>query len=268
MTAKLLEITPTGFEVWMMDKARGREISMTRTDEDRLCDALREEFGDFKVVETHRSWETPKIEWRESISSFQPFARIGAKPVSTSAGPPYEDMGAKLVGVSTVDIYFPWPKWELVGEPLYWDETGTEEQKKASYAGHVVETSSPLSIRFDRSEFLTTESMPEYSWQREALINGYIQTAWCSEGPYAEAQQAFVRKLFRIMGKLTTNRMRFLRFDEKGRITLDEAKKGYMHWGGEDALRWCREDETRVLTEFSALNRETGSVTYGYRPLD
>lgn len=267
MSGELFEITPSGFEVWKKDKVRGRYICMTRTDEDRLCEALREEFGEFKVVSTKTS-DTPDIEWRDRISAFKPFARIGAKPVRNVSGPPFPETSAKLVGVSTVDIFFPWLKWELMGEPLYWGKTETEEQRKASFSGYVVMNSSPLSIRFNRSQFLTTEKMPEYTWQREALINGTIQSAWCSEGPYAEEQKVFVRKLFRILGRLSTNRVRYLQFDEKGRITLDEANKGYTFWGGEDALRWCREDENRVLTEDWALERETGYIKYGYRPLD
>lgn len=235
-----------------MDRCRGRQIFMTRTDEDRFCIALREAFGDFQVVSATESWETPEVEWRDSISAF----------------PTMPDPPERPCGVSIVEIHFPWPKWELRGEPRYWNKWGTEEQRKASYAGHFVGNSSPLSLRIDRSEFLGSELMPGYPWRREALVAGYVQAAWCSEGPYVEAQHAFVRKLFRIVGKLTTNRLRFLRFDEAGRITLDEAKKGYWCWAGEDALRWCREDESRLLTEHGAMIRETGHVLCGYRPLD
>lgn len=235
-----------------MDRAKGRYVFMTRADEDRLCAALRETFGDFQVVNVNKSLDSPKVEWRDRITAF---------PISSSPpDAPY--------GVSIVEIYFPWPKWQLRAEPLYYNKLGTEEEKLASYAGHVVKTSSPLHVRFDRSKYLGTELMPQYPWRREALVNGFIQTAWCSEGPYVEAQEEFVRKVFRLVGKMTTNRLRFLRFDEQERIVLDEAKKGYWYWAGEDALRWCREDERRVLTEFMAPNRDTGHVAYGYRPLD
>lgn len=263
-----LRTTEVGFEVWKKDRARGREIFMTRVDEDRLCDALREEFGDFQVVNEDRAWKTPKVEWRENISSFQPFARIGARPIRTSTGPPFERTGAKLVGVGTVSIHFPWPKWELRGEPRYIKKSGTKEEIEASLTGYRVYTTSPLSIRFNRSMFLTTQLMPEYTWQREALLNGFIQTAWCSEGPYVEAQEAFVRKLFRLLGKLTTNRLRYLAFDEAGEIVEEEVKKGFTYWAGQDAVRWCREDERRVLTDDTACTRETGRIAWGYRPLD
>lgn len=245
-------VTETGFEVWKLNRTKGRYIFMTRTDEDRLCEALRETFGNFQVVNAHGTYDTPKVEWRDTISAF---------PVSS-------DQPDAPKGVTTVAITFPWPKWELRAEPWYLNQWGTEEEKLASYAGHVVSYSGPLNIRIDRSEFLGTEFMPKYPWRREALINGFIQTAWCSEGPYVEAQEEFVRKLFRLVGKMTTNRMRFLRFDEDERIVLDEAKKGSWYWAGEDALRWCREEERRVLTEEWALKRETGHVTYGYRPRD
>lgn len=244
-----LEVTDTGFEVWKMDRTKGRYIFMTRADEDRLCEALRETFGDFQVVNAHMTYDTPKIEWRDTISAYL-----------VSSEPPDPANAA-----STVEIYFPWPNWELRAEPLYRNVWGTEEKK---LAGHVVLTTSPLSIRIDRSKFLGTELMPQYRWRREALIEGFIQTAWCSDGPYVEAQEEFVRKLFRLVGKMTTNRLRHLRFDEEEQIVLDEAKKGSWYWAGEDALRWCREDERRVLTEYSALKRKTGHVVYGYRPLD
>lgn len=247
-----LKVTDTGFEVWKKDRSKGRYIFMTRADEDRLCAALHETFGDFQVINAHKTFDSPKVEWRDRVTAF---------PISS--GPPDAPDG-----VSTVEIYFPWPKWELRAEPLYYNKLGTEEEKLASYAGHVVLTTPPLRIRIDRSKFLGTELMPKYPWRREALINGFIQTAWCREGPYVEAQEEFVRKLFRLVGKMTTNRLRFLRFDEEGSIVLDEAKKGYWCWAGEDALRWCREDERRVLTEHWALKRKTGHVTYGYRPRD
>lgn len=247
-----LHITETGFEVWKMVRVKGREVFLTRRDEDRLCDILRDEFGEFQVVNENKSWKSPDVEWRARISDY---------PVSDS--PPEFPLG-----VTTVEIYFPWPKWELRAEPHYWNKYGTPEEIEASFAGYSVLTSSPLSIRLNRSKFLSVDMMTGYPWQREALTEGFIQTAWCSEGPYVEAQQAFVRKLFRLLGKMTTNRLRYLQFDEAGEIVNEEAKKGYSLWAGDDALRWLREDERRVLTYTTALYRETGRIAWGYRPLD
>jgi len=120
-------VTDTGFEVWKTDRTKGRYIFMTRADEDRLCAALRETFGNFQVINAHKTFDSPKVEWRDRITAF---------PISSSPpDAPY--------GVSTVEIYFPWPKWELRAEPWYLKEIGTEEEKLASYAGHVVLTTPP-----------------------------------------------------------------------------------------------------------------------------
>lgn len=102
-----LRVTDTGFEVWKMDRTRGRQVFMTRADEDRLCDALRETFGDFQAVYGNERWETPEVGWRN---------RIGDFPIAPDP-PEYP------YGVRNVDIYFPWPKWELRGEPLYYENT-------------------------------------------------------------------------------------------------------------------------------------------------
>lgn len=242
-----IEITPSGFEVWKKDRTTGRDVVMTRADEDRFCDALREAFGDFMVVKMNGSWPTPEIEWRERITDFSSQFRDYTNPATAQR----------------VSIMFPWPRWELAGTKFPWEKDNLE--RPARYG---LGDTPPLSIVFERSALLTTEYYPPKSeWNREAWIGGRYYVSYCSEGPYVEAQKIFIRKLRSLVGKMITNKLEFLRFDEKGQ-PVDGDSMRHSLWAGDDAVRWAREDESRLLTEEWAANRELGIVRYGYRPLD
>jgi len=68
---------------------------------------------------------------------------------------------------------------------------------------------------------------------------------------------------------MTTNRLLLIRYDANGNKVLEQAiEKGGRLWAGDDAMAWVRADEDRLLSEEWALNRDTGVVRYGYRPLD
>lgn len=243
-----IRTTPSGFEIWKQDRTTGRDVVMTRADEDRFCDALREAFGDFMVVKMNGSWPTPEIEWRERITDFSSQFRDYTNPAVAQS----------------VFILFPWPGWKLTGEKFPWERDRPDHQ--FSYG---ISDFPPLSITFERSALLGTEYLPKFKWNREAWIGGRYYVSYCSEGPYVEAQKIFIRKLRSLVGKMITRKLQFLGFDEKGRPADPNAwSQRHFLWAGDDAVRWAREDESRLLTEECAANRELGVVRYGYRPLD
>ncbi len=245
---KPLYTTETGFEVWRMDRTKSQDIWMTRADEERFCDALTEAFGPYQVVDAGASTWTPEIDWRRRITDF---------------GSNFKDWENRDVA-RRVKIFFPWPGWRLQAEKLYWND-----RKPETYAGYTIAESSPLLITFERAALLGVEWFTDVAWRREALVAGRYYVTYCSAGPYVAAQKEFIRKLFGIVRRMTTNRLRLLRYDAEGNQILDQPiEKGGKLWAGDDALAWVRADPERLLIEEWALNRDDGILRYGYRPLE
>lgn len=217
---------------------------MSRADEDRFCDALDEEFGPSQVIRSQKTSPTPNIEWRRRITDFATSFQEWSRP----------DVA------HTVLILFPWPGWELQGEKQYWGK---------KLAGYQEKSYPPLVITFERTALLGVEWFTDVAWRREALIAGQFYANYDSNGPYVDVQKDFIRRLYRIVRRMTTNRLKLIRYDADGNKVLEQAiEKGGRLWAGDDAMAWVRADEDRLLSEQWALNRDTGVVRYGYRPLD
>jgi hypothetical protein len=73
------------------------------------------------------------------------------------------------------------------------------------------------------------------------------------------AQVAMVRKVFRLLTKVATNRVQSVRFPSLEVMVRQE--KGGVYWIGLDAARWCREKPDRMVAY-------QGRQRWGFRPLD
>jgi len=134
--SELICTTDTGFEVWPKDRTKGREIWMTRRDEDRFCDAVAEEFGPCQVIRAHTVSSTPEIPWRRRITDF---------------GPNFFEWDNHDVA-QTVDMMFPWPGWELTATEDY-----TNPRKPETFVGYRPAIYPPLKITFERTALLGVE---------------------------------------------------------------------------------------------------------------
>ena len=98
-------------------------------------------------------------------------------------------------------------------------------------------------FHFNRSHWIYTgPGASRWAFKPPTLMQGSVGTSW----HYGDnAAQAIVGKVWRILAKVTTNRVK-VEFPRKG-IVLSDGSKGGWTWFGHHALKWCRSDPEYML---------------------
>lgn len=228
-----------------------RDVWLTRADEDRLCDKLEKLYPGLLVVADGRKGQ-PQFPVRRRISEF-------------SAAYWRSDPDAQ----TDVVVVVPWPGWEPRARQVT-DSTGR------TFEAYELADEPPLAIQLMRSfmyedRYSPDAKEPDDPWALHGMNLAFLTINFDSDGPYVEAQTKWRRDVYRILRKMTSNRLLELLLELKrdtggptrivGRRPL---LKGAPLWYGEDAARWAREDERRFFT----LEFRTEPFPQVWRPYD
>ena len=98
-------------------------------------------------------------------------------------------------------------------------------------------------FRYFRSLWIYTgPGASRWAFKPPTLMEGALTTSWHKGDKAAEA---VIRKVWRIVEGLTTNKVK-VEFPRKG-IVLSQGGKGGSDWFGHHALEWCRSDPEYML---------------------
>lgn len=249
----------------------GRMLWFTRADEDRLCEEIEKLYPGMVVIGDNRSLVEPNLPIGRRITDFRAgMWRIG-----------------EVEAMARVKIMAPLRRRE------YRTREGNRVKAEAIYGRKVKLEDSPLLLRFDRSldndgwshpsdpseprvrtrdrgpDELTIGCQPNES---HGLTLGCLQIPFDSDGRYVEAQTIWRRAIYRILRKMTSNRLLEFQLElyrltgRQTRVVAQEpCAKGSPYWYGQDAARWALEDERRFFTPSDILPVLPTRI---YRPLE
>ena len=132
----------------------------------------------------------------------------------------------------SVQILFPPPGW--VPE-VVWDS--------AVKGKFTLRDWPQLSVRFFRSSWWWGGAEPaKWAFSLPTLEHGIVSLNYCPDDP---EEKDFQRRVWRVLNRLTTNRMK--KWHPASGSVYSADTRGELYWAGHHALEWCRADQRRML---------------------
>ncbi|MCW9001423.1 MAG: hypothetical protein OQJ87_01765, partial [Rhodospirillales bacterium] len=152
-----------------------------------------------------------------------------------------------------IDIYFP-------DDPAWEPEFARSDRNPERYRM----TNRPIGyVLIFRSNLLHMNASIEREGVPPHIDNGVLHVP--GDSPMPKDLAAFARKVYRVLGKVASNKLKMM--DVLTGETIWEDWKGGRLWAGHDAIRWALEDEDRFF-DYGGRRRDGECIARGMRPIE
>lgn len=219
-------------------------VAMLPADEADFSTALRAAFPNIKFLpsEYYMRWDG------EGRTFFRKSSELDLTYLESLNAPQYSQLLAWLEPDGWTPIWYE----RVVDRPLM--DSSLQEQNSF----HLLRNEPRLQFRFDRS-VIRRDLYPirsyKGSWaprqERTRLEAGRI---WSRFRKDDREHRAFLDRVWRLLGKLTTNRLVYYSMETREPYPSDSPEKNCPVWAGYHAIAWCNADPDRYIDDFRPPN--------------